>query len=37
LTTAQVELVWGDIAAKRKPTRYLHEPPLLVESAREVL
>jgi hypothetical protein len=24
--------VWRDIAAKRKATRYLHEPPLLVEA-----
>jgi len=28
----QVERVWRDIAAKRKATRYLHEPPLLVET-----
>ena len=27
----QVERVWRDIAAKRRATRYLHEPPLLVE------
>ena len=27
----QVERVWRDIHAKRKATRYLHEPPLLVE------
>ena len=32
LTTDQVERVWRDIAAKRKATRYLHEPPLLVEN-----
>ena len=32
LTSEQVERVWADIAAKRKATRYLHEPPLLVES-----
>jgi NAD+ synthase len=31
LTAEQVERVWRDIAAKRKATRYLHEPPLLVE------
>jgi hypothetical protein len=31
LTEDQVERVWRDIAAKRKATRYLHEPPLLVE------
>ena len=32
LTPDQVERVWRDIAAKRKATRYLHEPPLLVEN-----
>jgi len=37
LTAAQVELVWRDIHAKRKATRYLHEPPLLVEPVHEVL
>ncbi len=31
LTPAQVETVWRDIKAKRSATRYLHEPPLLVE------
>jgi len=31
LTVAQVEQVWRDIKAKRAATRYLHEPPLLVE------
>ena len=31
LTAGEVERVWRDIAAKRKATRYLHEPPLLVE------
>jgi NAD+ synthase len=30
LTPAQVEVVWKDIAAKRKVARYLHMPPLLV-------
>jgi len=30
LTEEQVSLVWRDIAAKRKATRYLHEPPLLI-------
>ncbi len=30
LTPEQVALVWQDIEAKRKATRYLHEPPLLV-------
>src|SRR5262249_19865887 len=33
LSEDQVERVWRDIHAKRKATRYLHEPPLLVESA----
>jgi NAD+ synthase len=37
LTAAQVELVWRDIHAKRKATKYLHEPALLVEPVREVL
>jgi NAD+ synthase len=32
LTADQVERVWRDIAAKRKATRYLHEPPLLAET-----
>jgi NAD+ synthase len=32
LSEEQVERVWRDIAAKRKATRYLHEPPLLVEA-----
>jgi NAD+ synthase len=31
LTEQQVALVWQDIEAKRKATRYLHEPPLLIE------
>jgi NAD+ synthase len=31
LTAGEVERVWRDIQAKRKATRYLHEPPLLVE------
>jgi NAD+ synthase len=31
LTETQVEAVWKDIEAKRAATRYLHEPPLLVE------
>lgn len=30
LTAAQVEMVWKDIAAKRKAARYLHMPPLLL-------
>jgi NAD+ synthase len=31
LAVDQVEHVWRDIKAKRAATRYLHEPPLLVE------
>jgi NAD+ synthase len=31
LSVPQVERVWSDIKAKRAATRYLHEPPLLVE------
>jgi NAD+ synthase len=31
LTPEQVGLVWRDIESKRKATRYLHEPPLLIE------
>jgi NAD+ synthase len=33
LSEDQVKRVWRDIHAKRKATRYLHEPPLLVEPA----
>ena len=36
LTVEQVERVWADIAAKRKATRYLHQPPLLVEAVPEL-
>ncbi len=32
LTREQVEVVWRDIEAKRKATRYLHEAPLLIET-----
>jgi len=32
LSEDQVARVWRDIAAKRRATRYLHEPPLLVEA-----
>lgn len=32
LTADEIERVWRDIAAKRRATRYLHEPPLLVEA-----
>jgi NAD+ synthase len=31
LTPEQVAVVWQDIEAKRKATRYLHEPPLMIE------
>jgi NAD+ synthase len=37
LTPAEVERVWRDIFAKRKATRSLHAPPLLVEPVREML
>jgi NAD+ synthase len=36
LTCEQVERVWADIAAKRKATRYLHMPPLLVAEVDEI-
>jgi NAD+ synthase len=36
LTEAQVERVYKDINAKRRSTRYLHEPPLLVDPVLEV-
>jgi len=32
LTAARVEAAWRDVIAKRRATRYLHEPPLLVEA-----
>ena len=34
LSSSQVELVWTDIAAKRKVARYLHCPPLVMDAAR---
>ncbi len=37
LTPSQVERVYRDIEAKRRTTRYLHEPPLLLEDAEEHL
>jgi NAD+ synthase len=37
LTAAEVGLVWRDIAAKRKATKYLHESPLLVERVSEMV
>jgi NAD+ synthase len=36
LTPEQVEIVYRDIASKRKATRYLHLSPLLVEPVREI-
>lgn len=36
LTAAQVERVMRDIDAKRRSTRYLHEPPLLVREISEL-
>lgn len=37
LREEQVNYVWADIAAKRKTTRPLHEPPLLVEPVKDYL
>ncbi|MDR7420452.1 MAG: NAD(+) synthase, partial [Armatimonadota bacterium] len=34
LSPADVARIYDDIDAKRQATRYLHEPPLLVESGR---
>jgi NAD+ synthase len=36
LTAEQVERVYKDIEAKRRATRYLHTPPLLIERVAEV-
>jgi NAD+ synthase len=36
LSIEQVENVYRDIGAKRRATRYLHEPPLLVREVVEV-
>jgi NAD+ synthase len=36
LTAEQVEIVYRDIASKRKATRYLHLSPLLVELVSEI-
>lgn len=36
ITPAQVERVFKDIEAKRRATRYLHQPPLLIEPVSEV-
>ena len=35
LTGEQVQRIFRDIDAKRRATRYLHLPPLLVETVRE--
>jgi NAD+ synthase len=35
LTPEQVQSVWRDIESKRRATRYLHEPPLLVDPVPE--
>lgn len=35
LTGEQVNRVFNDIEAKRRATRYQHEPPLLIESVKE--
>ena len=36
LETAQVERIYRDIETKRRTTRYLHTPPLLVEPVDEI-
>jgi len=36
LTPGQVERVYRDIEAKRRATRYLHRPPLLVDPVTEI-
>ena len=36
LTLAQAEAVFADIANKRRTTRYLHLPPVLVEPVAEL-
>ena len=35
-TPAQVERVYKDIEAKRRTTRYLHLPPVLIEKVVEI-
>jgi NAD+ synthase len=35
LATAQVQKVFKDITSKRRATRYLHSPPLLVDAVIE--
>jgi NAD+ synthase len=37
LTREQVEFVYGDIEAKRRTTRYLHHPAVLIETVAEVV
>ncbi len=37
LTTEQVEWVFRDIDTKRSTTRYLHQPPVLIEKIKEVM
>ncbi len=36
LTTEQVKRVYADIDHKRRTTRYLHTPPILVETVKEI-
>lgn len=36
LTLDQIHRVWKDIEAKRRATRYLYEPPLLVDETVRV-
>ncbi len=36
LTAAQVTRVFADIEAKRRTTRYQHQPPLLIEQVQEI-
>jgi len=36
LATEQVERIYRDIESKRRSTRYLHYPPLLVEEVKEI-
>jgi NAD+ synthase len=37
LTREQVEFVYGDIEAKRRTTRYLHHPAVLIEKVAEIV
>jgi NAD+ synthase len=36
LQPAQVERVFKDIESKRRTTRYLHQPPVLIEKVVEI-